>query len=110
MNTAKRNGSMIVFVVFVVATVTALALFGGAMLASSLATGADARLRSELRAEACSAVAMAAWMIDGDTNGVDHAREPWAGGFEIGDRQHAALSFWLGPTRLPAAVIRFNQK
>ena len=42
-------------------------------------------MRSELRAEACSAVAMAAWMIDGDTNGVDHAREPWAGGFEIGD-------------------------
>ena len=80
-----RGGSTLVFVIVVVAVVTSLALGAGAMLASRLALNSDAALRDELRREASSAAALAAWMIDGDTNGVDHVREEWAIGFVSGD-------------------------
>ena len=80
-----RRGSMLVFVIVVVAVVASLALGAGAILASRLAVSGDSALRGELRRSASSAAALAAWMIDGDTNGVDHVREEWALGFVSGD-------------------------
>ena len=71
-------GSILVFMIVVVALVSSLALLSGSFVVSRSRLTADARVRAELRNAACSGAAMAAWMIVSDTNGVDHLQEPWA--------------------------------
>lgn len=83
----SRSGSILIFMIVMVALVSSLALFSGSFVVSRSRLAADARVRVELRNAACSAVAMAAWGIAADTNGVDHLREPWAGEMTVGDVQ-----------------------
>ena len=84
MNRAPRSGAILVFVLVAVATIASLALFAGAAAARRSRIAADAMLRSELRDEAASALALAAARISADTNGVDHLAEDWARGYKFG--------------------------
>lgn len=76
--TFAHAGSILVFMIVVVALVSSLALLSGSFAVSRSRLATDARVRAELRDAAYSAAAMAAWMIITDTNGVDHLQEPWA--------------------------------
>ncbi len=80
-----RTGSILVFMIIAVALVTGLALLTGSFVVSRSKLAADAMIRAQLRDEAMSAFAMAAWSINADTNGVDHLLEEWAGRMKIGD-------------------------
>ena len=101
----SRSGAILVFMLVAVALVTGVALLAGSAALSRSRIAADAVVRAQLRAEAFSAAAMAAWAIDADTNGADHLLEPWAQGFQHGDAlaaiadEHARLRFPAGADR-----------
>lgn len=80
-----RTGSILVFMIIAVALVSGLALLTGSFVVSRSKLAADAMIRAQLRDEAMSAVAMAAWSINADTNGVDSLLEDWAGEMNIGN-------------------------
>ncbi len=84
LNAPAQSGSVLVLIIVVVALTSGLALLSGGMIASRTRLATDARVRAELRNAAISAAAESAWMIDGDTNGVDHLREPWASARHLG--------------------------
>ncbi|MGI5867963.1 MAG: hypothetical protein ACOX9C_00770 [Kiritimatiellia bacterium] len=81
---ASRSGAVLAFMLIAVALVMGVALFAGSVALSRSRLASDAVARAQLRAEAFSAAAMAAWAIDADTNGADHLLEPWAQGFRHG--------------------------
>ena len=75
---SRRAGASLVMVLAAVATIVSLAL-GAAALARNLRLRTDARIgRAELRDEAESELARAAWSLESDTNGVDALSEFWA--------------------------------
>lgn len=80
-----RSGSILIFMIVVVALVSSLALFSGSFIVSRSRLAADARVRMELRNAACSGAALAAWAIVSDTNGVDHLQEPWVADMAEGE-------------------------
>ena len=94
----SRSGSILVYMMITAALVTGLALLTGSFVASRSKLATDAILRAQLRDEAMSAVAMSAWAIDADTNGVDHLLEAWAGENKIGS---AVVSISDELARLP---------
>ncbi len=81
---SRCAGSILVYMMISAALVTGLALLTGSFVASRSKLASDAMLRAQLRDEAMSATAMSAWVIDADTNGVDHLLEAWAGERKIG--------------------------
>ena len=74
----NRSGTILVFMLVVTATLTALALFAGVAASNRARLASDSVLRSALRDEAFDAIAQVAALINADTNGVDHLSEPWA--------------------------------